>query len=261
MASTSSAGMIDVIIPAIDKDLATLPYVIDSIRRHVRHPIGRIYIVSPDSDRIRRLCVRKRCVYVNEKRVLPITKRSIRYRSRKWDRSGWLYQQLLKLSGDRISARDFLVVDADTVFIRPHAFRTGGKRIFYCRDWTQPEYYRTYRKLMGKRPTAPRSLVTHYMLFERAKLKGLKRSIRRRHGRSWYSAILRSIDRKRQFGFSEFETYGNYVYSLEPGKTVLRSSRNTSLASSPARLTGARQRKLANAYRSVSFHKRRIYRR
>jgi hypothetical protein len=253
--------MIDVIIPAIDKDLATLPYVIDSIRTYVKHRIGRIYIVSPNSSRIRKLCRRKRCVYVNEKRVLPITKHHIRYRSKSWDRSGWLYQQLLKLSGDTISKRDFLVVDADTVFIRPHSFRAGGKRIFYCRDWTQPEYYRTYRKLMGKRPAAPRSLVTHYMLFERAKLKRLKRVIERRHGRSWHAAILRSIDRTKQFGFSEFETYGNYVYGLGRSKTVLRSARNKSLSHSPARLTGARKRRLAKVYRSVSYHKRKIYRR
>jgi len=261
MAQRAALGMIDVIIPAIDKDLATLPYVIDSIRTYVRHPIGRIYVVSPDSSRIRKLCKRKRCVFVNEKRVLPITKHHIRYRSRRWDRSGWLYQQLLKLSGDTISRRDFLVVDADTVFIRPHVFRSGGRRIFYCRNWTQPEYYRTYRKLIGRKPSAPRSLVTHYMLFERAKLKRLKRFIQQRHGRSWHSAILRSINRKRQFGFSEFETYGNYVYGLEPGRTVLRASRNKSLSLSPAVVKGARKRRLARTYRSISFHKRRIYRR
>lgn len=32
------AVMIDVLIPAIEKDLATLPYVIDAVRTHVKHP-------------------------------------------------------------------------------------------------------------------------------------------------------------------------------------------------------------------------------
>jgi hypothetical protein len=36
---------IDVLIPAIEKDLATLPLVIDSLRRHVQHRIATIYIV------------------------------------------------------------------------------------------------------------------------------------------------------------------------------------------------------------------------
>ncbi len=58
---------IDVLIPAIDKDIATLPLVIDSLRRHVQHRIGTIYIVSPQSTGIRRLCASKSCTFVDEK--------------------------------------------------------------------------------------------------------------------------------------------------------------------------------------------------
>lgn len=65
---------IDVLIPAIDKDIATLPLVINSLRRHVQHRIGTIYIVSPQSAGIRRLCASKGCTFVDEKTVLPITK-------------------------------------------------------------------------------------------------------------------------------------------------------------------------------------------
>ncbi|AEI43713.1 DUF6492 family protein [Paenibacillus mucilaginosus] len=252
---------IDVLIPAIEKDLHTLPYVIDSIRAFVRHPIGRIYVVSPDSRRIRALCAKKKCTFVLETRLLPLTKSRIRYRSRTWDRSGWLYQQLLKLSGDRVCRRSFLVVDADTVFIRPHRFRIGGRPVFYCRNWSQPEYFRTYRKLMGRRKTAPRSFVTHYMLFERSKLRSLKKTMEKRHGRPWYKAILKSIDRRKQFGFSEFETYGNYVYAHRSKSCILRSARNKALSSHPSRLKGSLVRRLSKAYRTVSFHQRSVYKR
>lgn len=80
--SATSAGLsisgpaIDVLIPAIEKDLATLPHVIDSLRRYVRHPISNIYIVSPNSSKIRNLCLRKNCIFVNESTVLPFTKRT-----------------------------------------------------------------------------------------------------------------------------------------------------------------------------------------
>ncbi|MCZ8520407.1 MULTISPECIES: DUF6492 family protein [Paenibacillus] len=256
-----SGPVIDVLIPAIEKDLHTLPYVIDGIRKYVQHRIGQILIVAPDSGRIRALCARKGCRFVHENTVLPFTKKNIHYRSRTWDRSGWLYQQLLKMNGDTVSRRSFLIVDADTVFIRPHRFRIGNKPVFYCRKWSQPEYFRTYRKLMGRKTTAPRSLVTHYMLFERAKLKRLKRNIERRHGMPWYKAVYRSIDRRKQFGFSEFETYGNYVYALNPKRCILRTSRNKSWSSHPSRLTGKRVRRLAGKFRSVSFHQRQIYKR
>lgn len=46
-----SKTKIDVLIPAIEKDSGTLPYVIDAIRKHVKHPIGSIMIVSPNSQK------------------------------------------------------------------------------------------------------------------------------------------------------------------------------------------------------------------
>lgn len=256
----SSGPAIDVLIPAIEKDLETLPYVIDAIRRHVAHPIGTIYIVAPKRERLIELCRRKECRFVDENTVLPLTKKHIHYRSARWERSGWLFQQLLKLSGDTICSADyFLVVDADTVFIRPHRFRTGDKTIFYCRSWSQPEYFRTYRKLLKRKAPSPTSFVTHYMLFERAKLAKLKRTIEARHRLPWYKAVLRSIDKTKQFGFSEFETYGNYLYSLQPGRVVLKRARNKSLPLSVAQVTPERIRRLSGRYRSLSFHKRKGY--
>jgi len=257
----SGSQPIDVLIPAVEKDLGTLPHVIDAIRRHVRHPLGEIVVVAPESARIRGLCREKGCRYVDERTVLPLAKRDIRYRSASWDRSGWLYQQLLKLNGDAVCRRDFLVADADTVFIRPHVFRSGGRTVFYSRDWSQPEYFRMYRRLLGRNPRAPHSLVTHYMLFERSKLRRLKRAIETRHGVPWYAAILRLVDTRKPFGFSEYETYGNFAYSLRPSGYLIRPSRNRSLAGSPDAIPGRKLARLARAYRSLSFHKRHVYRR
>lgn len=251
---------IDVVIPAIDKDLGTLPYAIDSVRRYVAHPIGRIYIVAPGSNAIQALCMRKGCTFVHESSVLPLRKRHIHYRSKRWDRSGWLYQQLLKLGSSSITGnRYFLVLDADTVLIRRHRFRENGRHVFYCRGWSQPEYFVTYRKLLGRTPPRPRSFVTHYMLFDKTKLSALKRTIEARHGTRWYQAILNSVNRSKQFGFSEYETYGNFVYSLTPGAVRLKSALNRSLSGSPSRLSRAARHKLARRFRSLSFHKRKVY--
>ncbi|MET3211161.1 UNVERIFIED_CONTAM: hypothetical protein ABIC26_004128 [Paenibacillus sp. PvR008] len=251
---------IDVLIPAIDKDIATLPLVIDSLRRHVQHRIGTIYIISPQSAGLRRLCARKKCTFVDEKTVLPITKKDIRYGTTRWDRSGWLYQQLLKMNGDKISkASFFLVIDADTVLIRPHVFRKDGKTIFYYRTWSQPEYFRTYHKLMGVKAPSPKSFVTHYMLFEKAQLTRLKQVIEARHGIPWYKAIIRSIDRTKQFGFSEYETYANHLYSTEPSRMILRKSLNKALHSQAASLSQKQLDAFAKSYRSLSFHQRKVY--
>ncbi len=257
-----STNKIDVLIPAVEKDLGTLPHVIDAVRKQVRHRVGQIFIVAPRRRRILALCRRKRCKFVDENTVLPIQKRHIRYRSRKWERSGWLYQQLLKLNGDTLgTAPDFLVIDADTVLIRPHVFKQGNKTVFYCRNWSQPEYFRTYRRLMGRKATAPVSFVTHYMLFNKAKLRLLKRQIEARHRTRWYTAILRAMDKSKPFAFSEFETYGNFLYTQNPRGVLLKKALNKSLTTNIENLTRQKLKALARKYRSISFHKRRVYRR
>lgn len=259
-ASTAKMTPIDVMIPAIEKDLANLPYVIDYVRKNVKHPIGSIYIVSPRSPGIQELCRRKQCRFVDEKTVLPITKKDIRYRSKRWDRSGWMFQQLLKLGGDAVCAhRRFLVMDADTVLIRPHVFRSNGKTVAYYRNWSQPEYFRAYRRLMGEKASAPHSFVAHYMLFDKRKLRKLKDYLEARHKLPWYEAILKSIDKSNMFAFSEFETYGNFVYKKKPGSILFRKTLNKSMSTDVGRLTAIRVGKLARKYRSLSVHKRKGY--
>jgi len=258
--STGGNPAIDVFIPAVEKDLMTLPHTIDSVRTHVKHPIGDIYVVAPQSKRIMALCARKRCKFVDERAVLPFAKDAVAYRSKRWNRSGWLYQQLLKLNGDAVCKRPyFLIIDADTVLIRPHRFLIGPKAVFYCRNWSQPEYFRTYARLMGKKALRPKSFVTHYMLIESAKLSSLKKGIEKKFGTRWYWAILKAVNKSRDYGFSEFETYGNFVYEGDPGRYLLRQARNRALRTSYSALSEPMIRKLAASYRSLSFHRRGAY--
>jgi hypothetical protein len=255
-----SQTQIDILIPAIEKDLGTLPYVIDAARKQVKHPIGDIMIVAPRKRRIIELCHRKGCKFIDENTVLPITKQHINYRSKKWERSGWLFQQLLKLSGDKICKSDFyLTIDADTVLIRPHIFRKGHKTVFFCRNWSQDEYYKTYFKLLKRKPASRLSFVTHYMLFEKSKVKQLKHTIEANHQMTWYSAILKKINRTKQFAFSEFETYGNFLYARFPHGWIQKQALNKSLSINPKRLTQTKLNRLSQKYRSLSFHKRKGY--
>lgn len=76
-------------------------------------------------------CRTKGCTFIDENTVLPITKKDIHYRSRTWERSGWLFQQLLKLNGDKLCTADyFLVIDADTVLITPTVFGRTARHSF-----------------------------------------------------------------------------------------------------------------------------------
>ncbi|SDN41150.1 hypothetical protein SAMN04487897_102827 [Paenibacillus sp. yr247] len=256
----SSRTKIDVLIPAIEKDLGTLPFVIDALRKYVKHPIGEILIVAPKTKKMMDLCSKKGCKFVNENKVLPLTKKNINYRSKTWDRSGWLFQQFLKLSGDSLcSSKFYLVIDADTVLIRPHIFRSGQKTVFYCRNWSQDEYFKTYKKLLGRKHSSSLSFVTHYMLFEKSKLVQLKKTIESKHRTPWYSAILRNMNKSKQYAFSEFETYGNFIHSTVPNKLIRKQALNKSLHMNAAQISKFQLTTLSKTYRSLSFHKRKGY--
>lgn len=255
---------IDILIPVIEKDLEVLPYVIDAARKNIRHPIGEILVVAPESSKIKKLSSAKNCKFINENSVMPITKRDIVYspkrRNTYIDRSGWLFQQLLKLSGDTLSKNEgFLVLDADTVLISPHVFERDGKSVLFYRSLYYKPYFETYRRLLGEDAAGPaRSIffVSHYMFFKKKRLQELKKLIESKHKTDWYTAVLNSMNKNKWDSFSEFETYGNFMMKNHPREIILKPRQNLILTRSSLKNLAKIEKELANRYhiRSVSFH-------
>lgn len=247
---------LDVLIAAIDKDLETLPHAIDGVRNNIKHPIGEIFVVAPQSRPIQAVCAEKGCVFVDEDSVLPITKKDVNYVCHDgYDRSGWLFQQFLKLSGDKLSSQSYyLVVDSDTVFIRPQTFLADGRVIFNCSDEYHLPYFDIYRKLLHEKARCPVSFISHQMLFETKKLGELKVRIEQNTDVVWYQAIIKYIDRKTWSGHSEYETYGQFLFNHYRNEIALEYWFNLRLM----RPEIGKIRELAgqyrNRYKSISFH-------
>lgn len=256
---------IDVLIPVIEKDLDVLPHAIDAVRKQVRHPLGEIFIVAPQSAKIRDLCSARKCSFVDENSVLPLTKKDLNYTPTRnnvtVDRSGWLFQQLLKLSGDTLGSSDgLLVLDADTVLIHPHVFEYNDKSILFCRTLYYRPYFSTYKKLLGEEAPGPAQslfFVSHYMYFKKKRLYELKKFIASRHATNWYMAILNSMNKRQWDSFSEYETYGNFMLKNYPQEIILKPRRNLSLKRSSIHNIGKidlNQLAKKHGIRSVSFH-------
>ncbi|WP_428911763.1 DUF6492 family protein [Niallia sp. Krafla_26] len=244
---------IDVLIPAIDKDLPVLPSVIDGIRNNVLHPIENIYIVAPDSSKIKELCKQKNCIYIFEDSVLPVDKNKIYAR-------GWMLQQLLKLSCDTICTMDhYLIVDADTIFIAPHIYMFENKTVFYCGEvpWRNKYVFDHFRRLTKLEPLAKVCMVNHSMFFTKYHLAELKKWIESIHKKKWYEAILDTIDPTSTVPFSEYETYGNFMLNKFKGNVYLARAKNLGIkAKEFHKYTPEDLNKLAKTYNSVSFHNR-----
>lgn len=245
---------IDVIIPAIDKDLQTLPHVVRAARKHVKHPIAGIYILAPNSPAIMSCAKELQCHYVNEQDVCSIAKSEIGFVINGINRSGWIYQQLLKLNLVKVgTCKHHLVLDADTIFVKDVNFEYKGKLYFDFSDEYHSPYYVAYEKLTGYKHAMPVSFVSHYMLFNKGMLENLKQHIYKQTGKSVEQAI---IDLKSSVvdpsNFSEYETYANYCIKNAPKQYRLRYWFNKSCQLKD--LDNLQQIINEGPWRSVSFH-------
>lgn len=251
----SSATPIDVVIPIIRKDLDILPLCLEGIRQNVNQHVKSIYVVAPDDDDIKAFCQKEKVVFVDETKVLDMTPEELQLQiacpnGKMVDRSGWLFQQFLKLSGNIGTCDYYLTIDADHILISPHVFLTQQETpVFYMSDECNTAYYHNILRLTGIRYLSLFSYVDHKMLFSKQQLSYLRAQIESANpGKDWRQAILDSYDRTETSGFSEFELYGSYVR-----RKTLRPWRHLKLCYSALKDYSSLQRQYAPKYHSVTF--------
>lgn len=205
---------IDVIIPVVEKDLRILPMCIEGVKRFISHKIKNIYIVSPECQAIVDFCKDNNLSFVDETTVFGFKPSELNLITDTGiDRSGWLFQQFVKLSGNIGTCRYYLCIDADHILIRPHVFLTKNyDTVFYMSYEKHKPYYDIISKILPEVKFASLSYVSHKMLFDKRSLDEMKNRITENgNGKPWQTVILENIDRSTVSGFSEFETYGNFL--------------------------------------------------
>lgn len=214
---------VDIVIPTIDKDYMTLDGVIVSARKYVKHPIHNIYIVSNNkASELVKYCKDYNCKFIDEDSVLGYRKDQIKYCINGHNRSGWLFQQLLKLSCDTyVDCENTLILDSDTVFLRPKIFIYNDKTVFDQSDELHEPYFAVMNKLLNTTICPVASFIVHYMLFNKQVLKELKSTIEYNHGMTWDDAIIKYTDYTSNSGFSEYETYANYFFLKHRSNMIL----------------------------------------
>jgi hypothetical protein len=196
-----------VIVPAVEKDAAALAHCLRSIREMVRHNLVEVWVVAPESARIRNLAITENCKFVAEDEILPRPAAELKCR-------GWVLQQFIKLNAAKfVTTPDYLVVDADTVFLRPQSFFSDRKSVLRYADQYELLYNRSLKLVFGHPRRFPVSFVTHHMLFNADRMKELLQFIEKRFGCPWWEAILKEVDQGHPISFSEFELYGHFVLS------------------------------------------------
>lgn len=215
---------IDVVIFCIEKDLPTLDLCIEGIRKNGKD-VRRIIVVSPRQ-------LTNKAEWFSEKNY-PFQLFDIAMeffggnenKAKKFlsghSRSGWIYQQLLKLYSAFVIpdiSSNVLVLDADTIFLNPVSFRTSsGEGLYNPGFQSHHPYFEHMQRLIPglKRISSKYSGIANYMLFQRAVLQDLLSTIESIHHIEAWKAFCRCIDHQHLnfSSMSEYEIYFNFVFS------------------------------------------------
>jgi len=244
---------VSIVIPLAEKDIEILTHLVPSLRR-IRHKIVDVNIISRNSERIIAICRSLDIHFVDEATLLGFDKDEIHYSPLGVDRSGWVFQQLLKLSAYKIcKCDDYIVIDADTILVRDIQFRRGSKYIFYAsEEWHRP-YFNSFFILFKYRAPSRWSLTSHMMIFNRQLLAELQDELVRIHNTPWHVCYLQALDQTELSSISDYDTYANWVLARYPSISKILPLHNTTVNRSD-NMTGESFDAYSDHYHSVSLH-------
>lgn len=252
---STQSELIDIVILTVSKDYTLVEEVIKSIKENLKHKISNLYIVSQKNTEMLEFCEKHNHIFIDEVSVLGYGKDSINYTVNGKDRSGWIFQQLLKLSGDMfVSQKKYFILDSDTILIKPHLFIRDGKYLFLqSEEWHTP-YFRAFKKLFGYESKNKLSYTAHMMMFDVEKLHEMKKEIEKFHKKSWDKAYLDLIDKKENSCVSDYDTYANWMAVNYPCEVGFTPFYNTALSRGELLPIRELVEKYSKDYKSLSFH-------
>jgi hypothetical protein len=180
-----------------------------------------IYLVTPNT----KLAI-PGCITIDES-IYPFSKDTVSNYHGKNDRNGWYLQQLLKLYAGLVIpniTERYLVIDADTFFLKPTTFVEDGKSLYNVGYEYHVPYFTHMANLhpdLSKR--IEQSGICHHMVFETAYVKDLFSLVESRHNEAFYKVFLRCITDHNGSGASEYEMYLNFMIKFHPSVIKIRT--------------------------------------
>jgi len=221
--------MIDVIIPTHVKDTETLELCIEQARKNVLN-VNKVYVISKDK-------LTDSAEWIPES-AFPFSLVEVSDIIGETWRTTWYYQQVLKFYAHEACdglLDDYLIVDSDTMFLRPIDFyeEESGKIYFNFGYEKYPSYDEHMKKLVpGLNRVDDKSGITHSMVFSRDILTELKKTVELKHDSPLWKAFLDitnhkylSVDNQSHDAngrASEYEIYFNYARTHFRDRVICR---------------------------------------
>lgn len=217
----------DIVIPVGPNDKTIIKEQIKYTKKNI---IGyrNIYLISYDPS----ISI-DGCITINEN-IFPFNNETIYKITGNKNRSNWYLQQLLKLYSG-IIIKDlldkYLVIDADTFFLKHTSFIENGKCLYNYEKEYNIRYFDHMKKfdINLKRVDKNKSGVCHHMIFESIYIKELINIIEKKHNDFFYNIFLKNIEDVSHSGASEYEIYFNYMLKNHDDKIKLRKLNNKNI--------------------------------
>jgi hypothetical protein len=226
----TSPKEVDIVYVVHEKDFGKLNKSIASLKFIKNVSIKTIFIISNNSRKIQTLIYDHRATAIDDNSILGFAIDRYPYPTEKNlpDRSGWLFQQLIKLGWSLHSkSENYIVIDADTYFLQPISFfDKRGRFIFFCvEEWWLP-YFKSFKVLFNYKHVVIWSRVAHMMIFNTHYVQKMLHELESIHGGTWHDAIAKTRIVDSHSCFSEFETYANWMLINHPKLCTARPSYN-----------------------------------
>lgn len=204
--------MLDVIIPCGAGDVGMLPLSVLGARKNVADGVGKVFVVGPWCQCIVDMCSLLGCEYVDERDFMGFGPEVLDLPEHAKGRENWIYQQLIKLRGYALTTTDnYLVLDSDHVLLQRHHFTCLGGYLFYVSaEHHLPYFWAIDRLLDGVERQRDFSFISDKMVMNKAFVREMLDEIELKHEIRWEEAICMCCDDEPN-GFSEYETYGNWL--------------------------------------------------
>lgn len=227
---------LDVIIPILKNDLNTFlfayPYLLENL------PVKKIILIG-DKNIQQEIKNLNYVTFLDENQIIDgLSLKNIQFLKKNISgndrRSGWYFQQFLKMAYARISTSEYyLIWDADTIPINKIKFFDDKEKPYLSyRNYVKSDicYNIAQSKLLINEQIKKQSycsFITEHMLIKTEIMKDLLHKIECNtniSGTSFYEKILNSIPLRyiNLSGFSEFETYAAFTLKFYPEVYTLR---------------------------------------
>ena len=213
----------DIVIPIGPNDINVCKNQIKLTKLNV---IGyrNIYLISVDPT-----LKSNNCITINEN-IFPFSKQDIAKYHGNTTRQGWYLQQLIKLYAGIVIPGildRYLVIDADTFFLKPTRFIENDKCLFNTSNAYHKPYFEHMLKLHSslEKQIEKVSGICHHMIFDTDCLKQLFELVEKEHNEVFWNVFLKSVHIKdyEYSGASEYELYFNYMLKYHKYKMEIRT--------------------------------------